>query len=363
MQNQKQLIIGVIHLYGFGLGDNVMVLESLFALKKIYNCKLIVFGVSAILGEMLKHVTYVDEFIESGWFGAECLEYVNKYHYDYIILTKFKTYFIPYLWNLQTKHIITARQFSSFILPLRTVAMKNMNVREHILAMVRRVKRNYYDKKIADIDFKHARIVINEEYKQKIDSFLQNKVEISTKLIMVVPFNIKSLHKLSMDAYIDVMLRIACITHCVVVVVTYPEVHESFMNSLQSYKNTYKSFSNQDSLHSNNKTLLPPDILIFQNNDDIMNLVALISRCNLVIAPSTGSIHLATHLGIPTIGYYEPSECKKWGGHTKDSHYVFLHNPYHLMTKSQENLAITQTLDMLKNILNINDENMINTDS
>jgi len=50
--------------------------------------------------------------------------------------------------------------------------------------------------------------------------------------------------------------------------------------------------------------------------DDLRNLIKVISNVNLLVTSSTGPIHLASALGIRTIGLYckRPMDCaKKWG--------------------------------------------------
>lgn len=120
-------------------------------------------------------------------------------------------------------------------------------------------------------------------------------------------------------------------TRLLPLVITYPKVHSEFMTQLEK----------QDDLHNS--------VLVFKNNDDLLNLAEMICRCKVVISPSTGIIHLSSNLGISTIGLYERSESKKWS--TKDNRYVFLKSPKSSLTRQEENLAIAQSIDLLKQIL------------
>lgn len=122
-----------------------------------------------------------------------------------------------------------------------------------------------------------------------------------------------------------------CPTRLLPLVITYPKVHSEFITQLEK----------QDDLHSS--------VLVFRNNDDLLNLAEMICRCSVVISPSTGIIHLSSNLGISTIGLYEKSESKKWS--TKDNRYVFLKSPKSSLTRQEENLAIAQSIDLLKQIL------------
>lgn len=122
-----------------------------------------------------------------------------------------------------------------------------------------------------------------------------------------------------------------CPTRLLPLVITYPKVHSEFITQLEK----------RDDLHSS--------VLVFRNNDDLLNLAEMICRCSVVISPSTGIIHLSSNLGISTIGLYEKSESKKWS--TKDNRYVFLKSPKSSLTRQEENLAIAQSIDLLKQIL------------
>lgn len=90
---------------------------------------------------------------------------------------------------------------------------------------------------------------------------------------------------------------------------------------------------------------------MFRNNDDILNLVEMISRCAVVISPSTGIIHIASNMCVKTIGLYEKSESTKW--RTKDNNYVFLKSPTSSLNKKDENIIIMQTMGLLKRILGL----------
>ena len=120
-------------------------------------------------------------------------------------------------------------------------------------------------------------------------------------------------------------------TRLLPLVITYPKVHSEFMTQLEKQDDLYNS------------------VLVFENNDDLLNLAEMISRCKVVISPSTGVIHLSSNMGVNTIGLYERSESKKW--RTKDNRYVFLKSPKSSLTKQEENLAIAQSIDLLKQIL------------
>ena len=389
-----KMVVGFVHLYGYGLGDNVIAMEAIYALKQIHpNAKVVLFGVGGAMERLVSQVDFVDEYHSlEGYLPEESLPKINKYTYDYIIITKFYSHIFPLLPRLNARKIIIACKGANVLLPLlpryrhiRLVPMRNLllqkvGIRAHCLKMVRAMDKKIYDERIKEIDFDKARVKTTQENKEFVDEFLRHSIgsSISTSeslaLILVNPFSIMCGHTLSLDGYFRLMRAIttlnpkwgggsyksqktnalemtkssqnhtntnhkashkdtATITHTKLlpIVITYPKVHSEFMTQLEK----------QDDLHSS--------VLVFRNNDDLLNLTEMICRCRVVISPSTGIIHLSSNLGISTIGLYERSESKKWS--TKDNRYVFLKSPKSSLTKQEENLAIAQSIDLLKQVL------------
>lgn len=385
-----KMVVGFVHLYGYGLGDNVIAMEAIYALKQIHpNAKVVLFGVGGAMERLVSQVDFVDEYHSlEGYLPEESLPKINKYTYDYIIITKFYSHIFPLLPRLNARKIIIACKGANVLLPLlpryrhiRLVPMRNLllqkvGIRAHCLKMVRAIDKKIYDERIKEIDFDKARVKTTQENKEFVDEFLRHSIgsnigtSESLALILVNPFSIMCGHTLSLDGYFRLMRAITTLnpkwgggsyksqktnalemtkssqnhtntnhkdtatitpTKLLPLVITYPKVHSEFMTQLEK----------QDDLHNS--------VLVFRNNDDLLNLAEMICRCKVVISPSTGIIHLSSNLGISTIGLYERSESKKWS--TKDNRYVFLKSPKSSLTKQEENLAIAQSIDLLKQIL------------
>lgn len=56
------------------------------------------------------------------------------------------------------------------------------------------------------------------------------------------------------------------------------------------------------------------NIAIFVNNSDLLNLVAMTERLNLLISVDTGNVHIADNLQIPTLGLYTQEMFTRWRG-------------------------------------------------
>ncbi|WP_412175483.1 glycosyltransferase family 9 protein [Campylobacter sp. CNRCH_2013_0898h] len=105
------------------------------------------------------------------------------------------------------------------------------------------------------------------------------------------------------------------------VVPTYDKVHENFIVQIQKF----------------DKELLNK-IFIFKNDDNLLNLVEIISKTECLINPSTGTIHIASNLKIPTIGLYTKKDSILW--YTYDKNYVFIDN----LNEKNFNEIINQTV-------------------
>ena len=57
-----------------------------------------------------------------------------------------------------------------------------------------------------------------------------------------------------------------------------------------------------------------PNIAIWENDDEIMNLVELTSRLNLLISPDTGNVHIADIFEVPILQTMKANLALKWGG-------------------------------------------------
>lgn len=338
--------VGYIHFYG--LGDNIFALEPLFALKTIFNCEVIVFG-NAMMQNLLLHCDFVDCVHDINGDIASHIDLFNSYHLDYAILTNCKRCYLYPLQKSNVKTIITTTKIPSlFSLRCKTVPIhlvpkyRNMTRYELSLSLVRKINPKLFDSKIKTLCFDDAKVKTTLDQKEKIQSFIANHTktkEKNSKLILINPFSNTATHTLPLEAYIELIANIGNMRNCIPVVATYPYIHEHFLHALSAWKNT-----NQQKI---------PNPIIFPNDNDILNLAALIEQMDYVISPSTGTIHLASNLCIPTIGLFSQYDTKKWG--TKSKQYVILPHEKTLMSKDNIKHAIKQTLHMLQT--NLQDSN------
>ena len=223
-----KMVVGFVHLYGYGLGDNVIAMEAIYALKQIHpNSKVVLFGVGGAMGRLVSEVDFVDEYHSlDGYLPEESLPKINKYTYDCIIITKFYSHIFPLLPRLNARKIIIACKGANVLLPLlpryrhiRLVPMRNLllqkvGIRAHCLKMVRAMDKKLYDKRVKELDFSKARVKTTQENKEFVDEFLSHSIgsNISTSqnlaLILVNPFSVMCQHSLSLEGYFNLIRAI-----------------------------------------------------------------------------------------------------------------------------------------------------------
>ncbi|WP_367301900.1 glycosyltransferase family 9 protein [Campylobacter sp. P255] len=68
------------------------------------------------------------------------------------------------------------------------------------------------------------------------------------------------------------------------------------------------------------------------------------------MSPSTGPIHIASNMKIPSIGLYPKKDSIFWPTYNKD--YVFIDKKYNELSHNEINKIITSVIDKLKNYIN-----------
>lgn len=162
--------IGFLHTYQ--VGDNIMTFPALYALKKIYDCRVVVFG-NALMCEMLRYCEFVDERVDIGYLSEDSIPTIDSYHCDVIILTNSRRAFIKNLQATNAKLIITPiKLFALFAMRVRTpslyllYAYRNLPEWQRHLLLVRCVDSKKYDEKKLSLDFTQAKIRTAKEHRE-----------------------------------------------------------------------------------------------------------------------------------------------------------------------------------------------------
>ncbi|PKT78282.1 hypothetical protein BCM32_00780 [Helicobacter winghamensis] len=162
------------------------------------------------------------------------------------------------------------------------------------LNLVRKINPTLFDKQFSLINFAHAKLQTNPINKDYIDKFLLNANTILTdKIIGIAPFG-ETATRRKMNFDIKEWIEIANILS-----LKFP----SFLFIFLSHPK-----GNIPNLENNK------NIIIFQNNNDLLNLVELISRLDFLISVDTGNVHIADNLKIPTLEIISKSKKNQWCG-------------------------------------------------
>jgi len=148
----------------------------------------------------------------------------------------------------------------------------------------------------------------------------------AAKLVVINPFcnAARDSGNLSDKAYLRLIAKISKINHLMPLVISYPRASLAFVEKLKQIKK----------------------LKIIHNNENIFNAAALLRHCSCVISPSTGLIHLANNLGVPTIGLFRKYDTKRWATYSKN--YVIIKPP---LSNDDEDKIIESILKMLEKVL------------
>ncbi len=351
---------------GEGIGDNIALLKAMYECKQIYNAEVILFG-SSVSESLCAHISYIDTIVHigkltKGLIDSQSIPFINQYHCDVIILAVPRTHNIKLLRHCNAKKVITQAKILSIVsLKFKSVFFrfyKNyryISREEELCFLVRAINPKLYDSKVALLDYSEVRIQTPNKYKTHIAEFLENvcmnaliapplighnhssNSEQKRDFILVNPFNVAARWNLSQNAYLRLILALSKLENVFIIIPTYKAVHTEFTKNLTAF------ITNEN----DNKPI--PNLAIFQNNDDLLNLVALVEQMSLLIAPSTGTIHIASNLSIPTIGIYGEQDIYKW--RTNDKRYVILEKPQYEISPQEEAQAIQEVLAMSATLL------------
>lgn len=101
-----------------GLGDNVIILDALLAMKRIYRASLVVFA-RDVLQKLLKGLDFVDEFclLEGSLTTAINRERINAYQPRYLLSLSCKAWQLRFFASTNARTIITRAKLANILRP------------------------------------------------------------------------------------------------------------------------------------------------------------------------------------------------------------------------------------------------------
>lgn len=156
-------------------------------------------------------------------------------------------------------------------------------------------------------------------------------------IICINPFSNAATHTLPLEAFLELISKVLALPNCCVLLITFPSVHNEFMSQVQSHQELWTQKSK---------------LFIYQNDNTLSNLIALLGFQSLLISPSTGTIHLASNLGIKTIGLYSRKDTTRWATH--DKLYTIIPKEKSLLTQKHCAKIIDKTLSQIQSLIDSN---------
>lgn len=156
-------------------------------------------------------------------------------------------------------------------------------------------------------------------------------------IICINPFSNAATHTLPLEAFLELISKVLALPNVCVLLITFPSVHNEFVSQVQSHRELQSQKSK---------------LFIYQNDNTLSNLIALLGFQSLLISPSTGTIHLASNLGIKTIGLYSRKDTTRWATH--DKLYTIIPKEKSLLTQKHCAKIIDKTLSQIQSLIDSN---------
>ncbi|KAA6227058.1 MULTISPECIES: glycosyltransferase family 9 protein [unclassified Campylobacter] len=338
----KRLSVGLYCPYE-GLSDLVVSLKLLYALKYIYNAKVIVFG-SKVNESLARAIEFIDEYVELSYDikyekdKRKNRDIINEFMLDYIIPLRAGNKSINFLKSTNAKFIIIRTkeelEYSSrfiFVNFENNKKLQQSNEFLRVLYRARSINSALFDKEISKLSF-DIDIQTKKKHKEKIDNFFKN-INNPLNSILISPFAKETKYNLRLKDYIKFIKEARTkYPYLNFIVLTNEKTHENFLEHIDKIDEK-----------------LLKSIYIFKNDGDILNICELLKRVKCLIAPSSGTMYLATILKINSIGLYSLHDTVYWESFNKN--YVLLEKIKDGLNKTDIQNAIGMLLFKLAEFL------------
>ena len=317
------------------LGDNVIAIKALLLLRHSYDGEIIIYtnaqGVQIF--SKLSGFICVDS---SAMSKQELLAHINAQHFECFILTQPNRWACKLLSQSNAKRIISFATLANLLNPriskvFFSRAFSQIPYHKALCKLVAKVdSRSKASTDFFSSIYPQFRYPIDEDAKERVQNALDSATHYlitpapthSPKspaslapIICLNPFVKSTRINLPLSAYIDLTYKLALrFTSMRFVLLHYDGAPTPCLHNP------------------------PPNVFVFSNDDNLANLIELLRLSRLLISPSTGTIHLADMLHIPTIGIYNRKDSRLWlGDNMQKQHLVLLETPIdHLWTQAIE---------------------------
>lgn len=349
------------------IGDSIIALDSIYAIKALYPSAFLVVYTGDIGVRIFSKFDFIDEIINIQNLSKEqIIKNIDSKEFDYLILTQpnrrhtsivsasnAKVIISYAMWHnifrrfwgnifstkifgkIFGKHKIFKKyEFRQFKRVFYSVAFGSTPNYKRLLSLVREIDAPHYDS--SKIDFAPARFPPSPTHIE----FLKQNLKIPKGYkILINPYSNSSPISLTPKGFSTLATTLAKALPQAQIII-------SSFEGAPRLPLKYDSLNSEGGGEARN-------IHIFKNNHDLGNLIELVRSVDLLISPSTGTIHIADNLGVKTIGLYSKRDMRLWLGKNMDkSSMIVLKTHYSKLSASQESKiieTITQkTIEILK---------------
>lgn len=329
------------------IGDSIIALDSIYAIKALYPSAFLVVYTGDIGVRIFSKFDFIDKIVNIQNLSKEqIIKSLDSFAFDYLILTQpnrrhtsiasasnakviisyamWHNIFRRFWGNIFSK-VFYKRGFRQFKRVFYSVAFGNTPNYKRLLSLVREIDATHYDS--SKIDFTPARFPHSHTHIE----FLKQNLKIPKGYkILINPYSNSCPISLTLQGYATLATTLAKALPQAQIIIS------SF-----EYAPTFPLEAQPDSPNSKETK----NIHIFKNNHDLGNLIELVRSVDLLISPSTGTIHIADNLGIKIIGLYSKKDMRLWLGKNMDkSSMIVLKTHYSKLNQSQESKIIEAIL-------------------
>lgn len=223
--------------------------------------------------------------------------------YDFLIITNKTRKNLEFAKTLQTGKIISQTHLYN-LFDFRFKTRLNLRNKAHhesqnLLSYVRMINKKHYDKYILSVDFNKARLKTTLKNQRAIDEFfLENKIFFKKVIAVNIFGSSYKVWNFPKQSWFDMVLSLS----------------KEFQNYAFIFTSSLAQAHEFKPLKALCQTNNRGNIFFFTGSEDILDLVELSSRLDLLISLDTGNIHIADNLQIPTLGLYTQDMLKRWSG-------------------------------------------------
>lgn len=345
------------------IGDSIIALDSIYAIKALYPSAFLVVYTGDIGVRIFSKFDFIDEIVNIQNLSKEqIIKSLDSFAFDYLILTQpnrrhtsiasasnAKVIISYAMWHnifrrfwgnifstkifgkIFGKHKIFSKifykgEFRQFKRVFYSVAFGNTPNYKRLLSLVREIDAPHYDS--SKIDFTPARFPPSPTH---IEFLKQNlKIHPQSYKILINPYSNSSPISLTPQGFSTLATTLAKSLPQAQIII-------SSFEGAPRLPLEYDSLNSEGGGEARN-------IHIFKNNHDLGNLIELVRSVDLLISPSTGTIHIADNLGIKIIGLYSKRDIRLWLGKNMDKSYMIVLKTHYSKLKQKQESKIIETI-------------------